>query len=483
MLLNRARGLGVVLVALTGACEDGDGPAGDPLELERGSDRTMVEPRAPRGFGAAVDLSQPVDEFVALAGPRLVRSMPAEGEEFASVEPRFHLYFDRPVDAVAAQGKITLEGAYYSDDPAPFEVQVRACEGDPTCLECDYPGWGVGPIRFVVTIGKDLPDRAGTTRDEDTTFSFRTHPYTDYFTYIHHEPEIAFGRGGIDYDPVTRSLLVCALECHSDYFNLLRLPLDGAIAEIFPGTVDTEVLDLATARIPGASFMSCDGLDLAGGALYAASAWHSSIFRFGDLVTFESPEVLHTTSLAAPDHRLPGVRSTAVIDGALYFGAEPSFGPDYADPNLTNTLMRLDASGAWEVWMDLKGAADLREGFNVAGGIEKDRRFLYVAADADATIYKIDVATRTIVNTHVMTSLQDAQLRTDSKGRLYVATNAGGIHIFRTAGSDGFTEVGPYLPIAAGRFALQEEDDLVHLYFLVANSDPRIGKASIRLTE
>jgi hypothetical protein len=218
------------------------------------------------------------------------------------------------------------------------------------------------------------------------------------------------------------------------------------------------------------------GLDIYGGRLYVAGTYQYRAYLFSDLGMNppSGPITYSQTGLPAPNDMLYAVNSTAWLDDHLYIGCGY-----YAASPLT-ALIRQTPAGSWETWIDFAGAIDLSDGFTIAPAIEADgTRFIYMGVPAEAIIYKIDVATKAIVNQHEFEYLYDPQLRVDSRGRLYVGANNEGLRVFTTAGASGFTEIVSRTGIEAGRFGLREEGNTVHVYFMRFRGDLKIGTTSI----
>lgn len=407
-------------------------------------------------------------------GPQLVRSVPENGDAQASLDPYAFLYFDRPVSFSEATGKIRVSSDLQAD---PTVVQALPCpDNDPTCVAAVFPeslqdpagtGHLPGSTKVTVVIDKSFPDADGKTNDVDTTVTYTTFPLK--LDFIDDSGAVTEEAGGLDYDPGSQSLFAVGLTSFQDQSFLVRkIPLPGGVpgAATTAATVDTS----ATGGSP------TYGLDIYGGRLFVAGTYQYRAYQFDDLGMNppSGPITYNQTGLPAPNDMLYAVNSTAWLDDHLYIGCGY-----YAASPLT-ALIRLTPAGSWETWLDFAGAIDLSDGFTIAPAIEPDgKRFIYLGSPAEAIIYKIDVATKAIVNQHEFESLYDPQLRVDSRGRLYVGTNNDGLRVFTTAGPSGFTEIVSRTGIEAGRFGLREEGNTVHVYFMRFRGDLKVGTTSI----
>jgi hypothetical protein len=408
------------------------------------------------------------------AGPQLVTSVPADGDTQASIEPYVLLYFDRPVSFASATGKIRVSSDLV---PEPLAVQTFPCpDNDPTCVAGVFPDTLFGPegndrlaggTNHTVTVDKSFPDPDGNTNNVDTTVSYRTFEYD--LDFVDDSATLQEEVGGLDYDPITSALYACGLDSfQNDYFLIRKIPLPGGLP-----ADPTTVYSVNTAQTGGPY---CYGVDVYNGRLYAAGSYQQRVYQFNDLSApmLPTPIVHYQTGLPVPNEVLSNVQCTADLNGTLLFGS------GYFAGEPMSLIPAHNASGSWSVWLDFMNTVDLSQGFMLAPFSNGNETFVYLASQSESKLYKIDAASKAIVNEHEVTDggLYSAQLRVDSKGRLYVGTGSG-ILVFDTSGTSGFTEIASRRGFDAGRFGIREEGDTVHIYFMRFRDALRIGTTSI----
>lgn len=411
------------------------------------------------------------------AGPQLVRSTPGDGETEASIEPYALLYFDRPVSFASAAGKIRASNSLVPD-PAPLTT-MSCPDADPTCVAIIYPDTFHDPAAngnrlpggslHTVVVDKSFADPDGNTNDLDQSTSYTTFSYD--LRFVDDSAVVQEESGGLDYDPGTQALFACGLESFQNQsFIIRRIPLPGGVA----GTPETATI-VDTSNTGGPYTY---GLDIYNGRMYVSGTYQSRVYEYGDITgALPTPMMHYQTGLPAPNDVLLNVDSTAVAQGWPLFGSRP-----YAGGPMDAVVTRT-AAGGYVIWMDVGASFDISSGFTLAAGLDAPggAEVVYVGIQGDGTILKIDAATKTIINQHVHEpGLYDSKLRVDSRGRLYVGTG-GGVWVYDTAGTAGFTELAAHRGLDAGRIAIREEGPVTHVYFMRFRDPLRIGVTSFNL--
>lgn len=354
-------------------------------------------------------------------------------------------------------------------------------DADPTCVAIIYPATFHDPSAnnrlpggslHTIVVDKSFADPDGNMNDLDQTTSYTTFPYD--LRFLDDSSVLGEESGGIDYDPGTQALFACGLEpALNQSFTIRRIPLPGGVA----GTPETAAI-VDTANTGG---QLCYGVDIYNGRMFVSGTYQSRVYEYPDLsaqmLPVPAPTIHYQTGLPAPNDMLINVDSAAVAQGMPIFGSRP-----YAGGPMSAVVTRT-ASGGFAIWMDVGASFDISSGFTVSSGVDgmDGIEVVYVGFLGDGTILKIDAATKTIINQHVHEpGLYDAKLRVDSRGRLYVGTG-GGVWVYDTSGTAGFTEIKAHRGLDAGRIAIREEGEVTRVYFMRFRDPLRIGVTSFTL--
>lgn len=392
------------------------------------------------------------------AGPQVVSSLPAAGDDDASLEPNFRLYFDRDVSLVDAVGRVrvSMNGGPEVDvfpvecwpDPAPNCIGGEL--GEEFIAEGDYvlPGDAALTIR----IAADLPDSDGRTNDDDQLVEYRTFAFDRQF--VAHTGWI----GGITYDAGSSSLFFVDQSDGKQPTVVQRVTLT---ANGTPG------MPAAVASLGENTGNGCDPTHATGGVLYVACNTTGQMFVHTEL---GGADLNATQSVVAPMEwgMLNGVASLGTVGGNVVFSG-------YGGHSIT----RLDPGGAWSVFHGGENLwADWFAWVSVAGatidGVD------YVFAAAQNHVYKMQVADASIVSDLLLDDdvyVDDIEI--DSLGRMWLATYDG-ISVFD--GKDA-----AHAPIAArpgvqaSSIALREEGTTVHVYYAAAVDNVPIGHLAVEL--
>ena len=409
-------------------------------------------------------------------GPKLVKSIPADGDGQAGLDSYFLLYFDRPMSYSGATGKIQLT----SDQvPAPVFAQVSPCpDADATCVAGVFPKAFAdasnpngnklpGGVKHTITVDKSYADPNGNTFDADVAVSFTTFQYTS--NIFDDSGAISDEAGGLDYDPSTQALFACG-DSPSNTLAIRRIPLVAGQ----PGSA-TMYNEVDTSGTGGTH---CYGLDIYEKKLYVSHTYGARVLTYQNLTLPSSPNgpttiVGPATQLAAPDDKLNNVHSVAAFAGGTRLLLASGY--YYVTPEFTGVLSF--QGGAWSVFAPAKNVFDQSEGFTVAGDLAGGH--LYVMAKDK--ILKLRASDALIENQHTVPNgaPYDPQLRVDSAGRLYVG-GGNGITVYDTAGSTGFSVVASRPGLDAGRFALVENGNDVVIYFMRFRDKGILGRTVIK---
>ena len=409
-------------------------------------------------------------------GPKLVKSIPADGDGQAGLDSYFLLYFDRPMSYSGATGKIQLT----SDQvPAPVFAQVSPCpDADATCVAGVFPKAFAdasnpngnklpGGVKHTITVDKSYADPNGNAFDADVVVSFTTFQYSG--NVFDDSGAIAQESGGLDYDPSSQSLFVCGNDA-SNELVIRRIPLLGGQ----PGSASQ--YDKPSTVNTGGPY--CYGLDIYEKKLYVSHTYGGRVLMYQDLTVPTAPNGPTTiigpgTMLAPPDEALNNLHAVAAFAGGTrmmtaagyYLGYPPSNG------------ILLFQNGSWSYFVAAQGLFDASQGFTITGDLAGGH--LYVMAKDK--ILKLRASDALIENQHTVPNgaPYDPQLRVDSAGRLYVG-GGNGITVYDTAGSTGFSVVASRPGLDAGRFALVENGNDVAIYFMRFREKAIIGRTLIQ---
>lgn len=410
-------------------------------------------------------------------GPKLVKSVPANGEGAAAIEPFFLLYFDRPMSYAGATGKIKLTSDLV---PNPTFAQVAPCpDGDATCIAGVFPDAFTDPssqsgkrlpggTKHTITVDKSFADPDGNTFDADVVVEFTTFAYRN--NILDDSATIPQEAGGLAFEPGTSALFMCGPDVSNNTFNIRRIPvLNGQLGS--PTTYDQPAST-------GGPY--CYGLDIANKKLFVSHTYGYRVLRYDQLgqpaVPGSTSAYGPTTQLPVPDDQLNNVHSVTTING----GSKVLFasGYYYGAPEFSGVLS-FDQQGNWGVALPAVNNFDASQGFAVTTGLDmQGTEYLYVAAKEK--VLKVRASTMMIENQHTLTDVPyDPQLRTDSKGRLYVADNSG-ITVLDTAGTGGFKVLANRRGLRSGRIALVENGNDVTVYFIEFRGKGIIGSTQFK---
>jgi hypothetical protein len=403
--------------------------------------------------------------------PVLVKSVPANGDLQADLGGTFLLYFDRPMSYAAATGKIKISSA---QAPTPVFSQVYPCpDMDATCVAGAFPSAFMdqsqpnanrlpGGVQHTIVIDKSFKDPDGVALGTDITVTFTTFEYNPSF--FDDSATLAKEVGGLDYDPVSQALFMVGLDANNTAPTVRRLPLVGDQ----PGT-PTNFHKPVTSGTGGPY---CYGLDIYGGTLYLSHTYGNRVIVYGTLgqpAGIPSSIIGPQTSLWAPNDSLTNIHGVVplaqgqllVLASGYYLGYSPWEGVI----GLSNQQ--------WSIWKQAPGFYDPSTGFALTRAIQGTDEWLYL--QANDSIYKIRAADGTVVNSHKLdAATANAQLRTDSQGRLYLADN-NRFEVFDTSGTQGFTRVATRNGLRAGRFGLVEAGSTVTAYYVGFRDSGVIG--------
>jgi hypothetical protein len=414
-------------------------------------------------------------------GPKLVKSVPANGDGQAGLDPFFLLYFDRPMSYSDATGKISVS----SDQvPTPTYAQVGPCpDGDATCVAGVFPmafldpsntngGRLPGGIKHTITIDKSYKDPNGNALDADIAVTFTTFKYQNNF--YDDSATLAQEVGGIDYDPSSQALFLCGLDSSNQTLYVRRIPLSGGVA----GTATTfHKPDVVNTGGP-----YCYGLDIYDKTLLVSHTYGDRGLVYNALDQSFAPngpsQILGpTTGLAAPDDGLHNIHSMVTYTPP---GVGPIFlvAPGYYLGYPQSSGLFGFIAGQWSIVLPSTGNFDASQGFTIARGVDSQGVHIYLAAQNK--IYKYRLSDQMLENTHTLTDqVYDPQLRTDSQGRLYVGDDNDGITVFDTSGQSGFKQLAKRGGLRSGRFGIVESGTNVDVYYIGFRSKGIIGTTRI----
>jgi hypothetical protein len=404
-------------------------------------------------------------------GPKLVRSVPADGDTQAPLLPVFSLYFDRPVAYGDATGKITLTSDVVT---TPTVSPVGACtDGSTSCIQGQFPAAFLdanmrlpGGTKHTITIDKSFKDPNGDALGTDVTVSFTTFAYDPNF--FDDSTVIPMESGGLDYDPASQALFLCGADAATTKLIIRRIPVPGG--KPMPAT--TYHQPAITAGGP-----YCYGLDVYDGAAYVSGTYDAHLFIYQNLAA--TAVMLPSTNLGAtplpvPNDTLTEVSSTAAFNK----GANVFMGFGYFTGVMRDAVLAYQNS-VWSVWKTSTNLFTPTDGFTVARGIDSAGQHVYLASGA--TIWKIREADATIENTfQLKAKIYNPQLRCDSTGRLYVADGLD-LTVYDTSGMNGFNVLATRNGLGTGRMGLSEDTGAknVTVYYMPFRKGAVIGTTVI----
>jgi hypothetical protein len=441
-------------------------PGGDDLGGVESSDTDVEESPTDSAGDLEGGTADETDGSEVPPGPQLVRSLPADGDQHASLSPSFQLYFDRIVSPNDAVGNLWVS----QDGGMAQPVSPLHCEpdSDPTCIAAELPeafreaitGRLPGASTIEITVRADFADPEGNVGTSDQTASFRTFPYEASF-YDDSET-IDTLCGGIAHDPGTESLFFVGAP--GGYAFIRRVPIPGGV----PGVAST------VAMPTGAYYI--DGLEVLGDRLYAPGASTANIYLYENLAAADlmaTEDIVTTTGLPAPLDTFTGVWSVAQVGGLRYYAHESAYLEG------SSPILRFDGVD-WSVFLAGAGLWEHNESVVVAGrsidGVD------YLFASAGTHLYRIDVASGAILTQIEREDLQyGTDIELDSKGRLWIGTwNQLVVLDGKTA---DLRMLADRSDIAATKLALREDGTAVHAYFHSFYGPCLIGHVAIQETE
>ncbi len=420
------------------------------------ADETMTAPTS------ADDSTTAAEEL----GPRIVMSVPADGDLNAPLDGYFFLYFDRVVSLDDAVGHILV--SQNGSEPQPISPMPCPPDADPTCIAGIFPKAFVDPEQntlpgdamHTITVEADFPDPDGLTNTMDQVVAFTTFAYESNF--FDDSDEVVQEFGGIAYDDASESLFIVGVGVNfGDPCVVRRIPIPGGVAG-----------SSSQVATPTDSYL-CYGMDRIGSNLYVSGSYTDNVFRYSNLglANFQNTEtIIAGTTLPPPLADLSEVWSVAVLGTSTFF-AHGEFTGGVED----TSILRLDGA----VWSEFESGENLwdtssngvvLEGANLGG-----TDYLIVAAD-DA-IRKFRVSDGTITSEHEITLDYAFDLHVDSQGRLWVGTQDG-ITVLEIA-DDTYEELARRPGLDTTRFAVREDGDTAHVYFARFRDVGLVGHLSI----
>jgi hypothetical protein len=375
-----------------------------------------------------------------------------------------------PNDAV---GKITVsqgggEPQFVSPQPCPPDA-------DPTCIAAIMPKEFADPntgrlpanTEHTITVAADFPDPDGLVNTMDQSVVFTTFDYTpDFFD---DSDAIAAELGGLAYDPGSESLFVVGLDNQGGDPLVRRIPIPDGI----PGAAST-----AATPVPDGGGPYAYGIDAFGGNLYVSMSYSADVRRYSNLANLNlNPSELvigPNTSLPEPNDTLLQVQSVGVVGNDLYLSRGYFLATDPAVE-----ILRRDSNGVFTIYEEGNNLWDDGGfyGLNITVGNVEGTPYLFAAASAG--IFKIRVADGDVVGSVETEQAAYADLQVDSDGHLFVGTG-GGILVYDVTPDDPelIAERGG---LDAGRIAIREDGDTVHVYYARYRDVARIGEVPFTL--
>src|SRR5262249_37958046 len=148
---------------------------------------------------------------------------------------------------------------------------------------------------------------------------------------------------------------------------------------------------------------------------------------------------------------------------ALNLGSQLYFGMgSYVGGGPYNTGVPELTSGTWIFWKDSAGLFDPTQGWTAAPGVGPAGRFGHLPAGGK--LFTVRAGEGKSDKPADFDPGYEPQLRTDSKGRLYVG-NGSGLTVYDTTGT-GFKEIAARRGLDCGRFGIAESGSSVTVYFM-----------------
>lgn len=400
-------------------------------------------------------------------GPRIVMSVPANGDTNASLSGYFLLYFDRVVGLDDAVGHIFV--SQNGSEPQPITPMACPPDADPTCIAGVFPEEFVGAdtnllpggTTHTITVEADFPDPDGMVNTMDQTVEFTTFAYDANF--YDDSNAIAQELGGLAYDPGSESLFLVGVPANfGDECVVRRIPLPDGV----PDTATT----VAT---PTMSYL-CYGMDAIEGTLYVAGSYSNNVFQYTGLgaASLDASEtIIANPTLMPPLDNLDEVWSIARGGSSTFFSHGEFFGATE-----DTSILRLSDGGVWSEFESGENLWDTANGVVIAGANIDATDVLFVAAEG--TIRKFRISDGSILSETDYEELgYDPDLHVDSAGRLWLGTDNGIVVLDGT--TDAYEELASRPGLEATRLALREEGSTVHAYYARFRSDGHVGHVAI----
>lgn len=399
-------------------------------------------------------------------GPRIIMSVPMDGDANAPLSGYFLLYFDRVVSTNDAVGHILVS----QNGSAPQPISPMPCppDADPTCIAGVFPAAFLVPdtnqlpggTTHTITVEADFPDPDGMVNTLDQVVEFTTFDYDpDFFD---DSDAVVQEFGGIAYDEGSQSLFITGVPSNfGDPCVVRRIPIPGGVAGA-----------ASTAASPTSSYL-CYGIDAIEGSLFVSGSYSSNVFRYTNLANMDlqpSQTIIASPTLTPPLDNLDEVWSVARGGGATYF----SHGEFFGGTEDTSILALSDAN-AWSEFESGENLWDNASGVVIEGAAFDGIDHLMVGAND--TVYKFRIADGNIISQFDLNLGYDADLHVDSQGRLWVGTGSG-LHVYDAA-DDSYTELASRPGLDTTRFAIREDGDTVHVYYARFRDVGLIGHLSI----
>ena len=202
-------------------------------------------------------------------GPQIISSLPANGDQAASLSPFAFLTFDRTVSFSSALGKITVSS---TKAPTPVAVQTFPCpSGDVACIAIQYPmsfstnNQLPGGLGVTITLSKDFADTNGVKNTVDQTVAYKTFSYDPAFF---DDSTVQSGEtGGIDFDSTSNALFLGGTDGQNAGY-VRKIPFTG----MAPQPAVTVAKPVTMGGGP-----EIYGLDINGGVLYLAETYAGKV--------------------------------------------------------------------------------------------------------------------------------------------------------------------------------------------------------------
>jgi hypothetical protein len=396
-------------------------------------------------------------------GPRLVMSVPADGDLAAPLDGYFLLYFDRVVGVDDATGHIFVSQG--GGEPQPIAPMPCPPDADPTCIAGIFPAEFVDPetnnlpggTAHTILVEADFPDPDGMVNTMDQVVSFTTFEIQpDFFD---DSDAIGSELGGLAYDPGSESLFVVGEDANSCLVR--RIPIPGGVA----GSAQTAV-------VPTGSVL-CYGIDAIDGVLYVSGSYSDNVYRYTDLGDADlgpNGSVIANPTLMPPLSDLIETWSVARGGGSTFF-SHGEFVGGIEDVS----ILRLTDAGMWSEFQSGENLWEDADGVVIVGGNYDGADHLVVAAQGQ--FFKFRISDGSLVSQVEAELGYAVDLQIDSSGRLWVGDNDG-LRVLNVA-NDSFEVLAERSGFDATRFALREDGDTVHAYYARFRDPATIGHLAI----